>query len=475
MVLFPLTLTQVGLTFPHKTCFTDFSTQIYQGARIAIIGRNGSGKSNLLEILQGLKTPSEGQIHIPSGITFGYVPQIIAGSENLSGGQRFNDALTKALIKTPDVLVLDEPTNHLDMNNKNSLLHLLQRFKGVLIIASHDAELLRTCVNTLWDIEDGKITVFSGNYDDYREARVQQRTSLEHELHHLGQQQKATHQALMKEQGRARNSRLSGEKHIGQRKWPTIVSQAKARRAEETSGRKKNDIRQKKMELSHKLAQTRLPEIIIPRFALGSAPVSASKAIVAIADGACGYGHPVLDNIFLTLAAGGRLGITGSNGSGKSTLAKAIVNDKAVIKSGTWTLPSPEDIGYLDQHYATLDRAATVLNTIQATAPHWGMVDIRRHLNDFLFRKNEEINACISTLSGGERARLSLAQIAASPPKLLILDEITNNLDLETRLHVTQILKPYPCALIVISHDIDFLTDIGIENFYDLSKTKAKQ
>ena len=103
-------------------------------------------------------------------------------------------------------------------------------------------------------------------------------------------------------------------------------------------------------------------------------------------------------------------------------------------------------------------------------APDWDHSEVRRHLNDFLFRKNEEVNELVSNLSGGEKARLSLAQIAARSPKLLILDEVTNNLDLETRQHVIEVLKVYPGAMIVISHDEDFLDEIGVSGRYEVEK-----
>lgn len=135
-------------------------------------------------------------------------------------------------------------------------------------------------------------------------------------------------------------------------------------------------------------------------------------------------------------------------------------------------MPKPEDIGYLDQHYSTLVSTRTVFEEIQTLAPTWPHEGVRRLLNDFLFRKNEEVLALVSTLSGGEKARLSLAKIAAKTPKLLILDEVTNNLDLETRAHVIQVLNHYPGALIVISHDEEFLKEIGIENFYELKSRK---
>jgi len=276
-------------------------------------------------------------------------------------------------------------------------------------------------------------------------------------------------ETVMKEQVRAAKSRAKGEKHIEQRKWPTIVSDAKARRAAETSGRKKKAINHNKQDLIDQLSELRLPEILKPKFSLEVSGVG-SKALVFIQEGACGYDELILQNIYLSVGAQDRMAIRGDNGSGKTTLIKAILNDPSVTKSGDWYVPNREDIGYLDQHYGTLDPHKTALETIHDLVPTWTHGDIRRHLNDFLFRKNEEVNALIKTLSGGEKARLTLAQIAAKTPKLLILDEITNNLDLETRAHVIQVLKDYPGAMMVISHDEDFLKAIQITNFYNINQ-----
>ncbi len=472
MMHHPISFTQLGLNFPQKICFSGFSSQVQSGMRIALMGRNGCGKSTLLQMIQGLKNPSEGQIHVPKDVTFGYVPQVIEDFVNLSGGQRLNEALTLALASNPNVLLLDEPTNHLDLRNRRSLMRLLQKFSGTLIVVSHDVELLRTCIDTLWHIDHGKISVFSGNYDDYMQEIRSQRNALEQELKSLEGEKKQSHLDLMKEQTRAKNSRSKGEKHINQRKWPTIVSGAKARRSEETSGRKRKQISAKKHDLIEKLSDLRLPEIITPKFSLRSEELNFSKILVSIRDGSCGYDVPLLEGIFLTLNACGRMAITGDNGSGKSTLVKAILNEATVIKSGDWIMPKLEDIGYLDQHYETLTPDRTVFEEIQTLIPHWSQEEIRRHLNTFLFRKNEEVLARVFTLSGGEKVRLSLAQIAAKTPKLLILDEITNNLDLETRVHVIQVLSHYPGALIAISHDEDFLKEIGVKDFYELKSGK---
>jgi ATPase subunit of ABC transporter with duplicated ATPase domains len=144
------------------------------------------------------------------------------------------------------------------------------------------------------------------------------------------------------------------------------------------------------------------------------------------------------------------------------TILKAILNDNKVIRSGNWYVT--KDIGYLDQDYNNLDLGKSVLENIASLAPYWNLQEIRRHLNDFLFRKNEEVNTLAKDLSGGEKVRLSLAMIAAKTPKLLLLDEITNNLDLETRQHVIEVLKEYPGSIIVISHDEDFLQEIEIKD-----------
>jgi ATPase subunit of ABC transporter with duplicated ATPase domains len=465
----PISFHNVGISFPQKVCFEGFTTQIQSGHRIAIIGQNGSGKSTLLKMLQGLVEPSGGDLRLPDDIVFGYVSQVIDEFDSLSGGQRLNEALTQALASGPNLLLLDEPTNHLDLRNRRSLMRMLQSYPGTLITVSHDVELLRNCVGTLWHIENGKVHIFSGSYDDYiREVRIK-RASLEQDLIYLDRQKKEAHQALMKEQMRAAKSRAKGEKHIEQRKWPTIVSDAKARRAAETSGRKKSAISHKKQDVLEQLSELRLPEILKPRFSLETSGIG-SKALVSIQEGACGYDELVLKNIYLSVGPQDRMAIRGDNGSGKTMLIKAILNDPSIIKSGDWHVFSSEDIGYLDQHYGTLDPHKTAFETIHDLVPTWIHGEIRKHLNDFLFRKNEEVNALVKILSGGERARLSLAQIAAKTPRMLILDEITNNLDLETRDHVIQVLKDYPGAMMVISHDEDFLKAIKITHFYNVNQ-----
>ncbi|MFI0347607.1 MAG: ABC-F family ATP-binding cassette domain-containing protein [Chthoniobacterales bacterium] len=467
----PLQLQNVSLAFRHKICFEEVHLQISYGSRIAIIGRNGSGKSTLLKMLHGSYEPTNGAIKIPEAATIGYVPQIIEDFDALSGGERLNKAVTEALSVHPNILLLDEPTNHLDRHHRASLMRMLRSFEGTLIVVSHDVELLRHCIDTLWHIDNERIHIFSGKYDDYLRERKIQRAALEQELSQLNRQKKNMHELLMREQVRAAKSRAKGAKSIAQKKWSPVVGNAKADQAEQTSGRKKTAIDHKKQNLSEQLSSLRLPEIIVPTFSLKAADVG-DHIIVSISDGSLGYQHqePLLQHISLSLGSHERIALSGDNGTGKSTLLKAFLNNAFLVKSGDWYQPKFEYIGYFDQHYSTLSPKKSVLETISELLPECPHAEVRRHLNDFLFRKNEEVNTLVETLSGGEKARLSLAQIAAKTPKLLLLDEITNNLDLETRAHVIEVLKAYPGAMIVISHDADFLKEIGIEKTVSISK-----
>ncbi len=214
------------------------------------------------------------------------------------------------------------------------------------------------------------------------------------------------------------------------------------------------------------------PEVIKSKFTIKAA--EHHKALITIREASVAYaqGPAILSAIDFHMEARERVAFCGDNGSGKSTLVKAILGDPQLIKTGHWMVPNRIDIGYLDQHYTNLDSQKTVLDVMVANM-QGTYLEVRKHLNDFLFRKNEEVHARIDNLSGGEKARLSLALIAACPPKLLILDELTNNLDLETRAHVIQVLQAFPGAMIVISHDEDFLRAIKIESSYQMIKGRV--
>jgi ATPase subunit of ABC transporter with duplicated ATPase domains len=460
----PILINNIGLSFPQKTCFLNFSTQINSRMRIGIIGRNGSGKSNLLKIIQGQIDPSEGEIKIPKNIVFGYLPQFINKFFDESGSERFNKALNQALAINPSILLLDEPSNHLDINNRQSLLHIINSYSGSLIIASHDINLLSNSVDILWCIDDEKVQIFRGSYDNYILEKTRKHFAIKQELALIHQKAKECHYALMKEQIRAKKGKKQGEKHKKQRRWPTVVSATKIGRAVETTGKKKKQINTRKQELVDTLSELKMSKIIRPKFSLLVKKMN--KTILFIVDGSIGYQKPIINNINFIVGGDEKVAIVGNNGSGKSTLVKSILNTPNITKSGEWYTPAIDDIGYLDQHYNNLDLNSTLFEEISDLVPSWPQFKIRQHLNDFLFHKNEEVNALMETFSGGEKVRACLAKIVAKAPKLVILDEITNNLDIETKNHVVEVLKNYLGSVIIISHDEDFLNQIGINTFY---------
>lgn len=450
----------ISLYFSHKTCFSDFTTTIAWGQRIAITGDNGTGKSSLLRIVQGELAPSEGQLIRPPELGIGYVGQIQEQETSFSGGQRVNLALSRALGNARDLLLLDEPTNHLDAENRRSLTRMLNNYDGSVLLVTHDAVLMDQVCDTVWHIGGGRISIFQGRYTDFLAQQRLQNEAIEKQFTRLKHAQQDAHKTLMQEQERASHAKQRGIQSIQRSKWATIKSPAKLARGNTTAGHKRAELRQQRENLVAQSAQLVRDIIIEPQFHLTHA-IKSSSHLVQISDGSVGYDNSILTGLFLTQKQEERIALSGRNGSGKSTLARAIMGDANLKRTGDWYLPAQQDIGYLDQHYANLNPQQTVLESLADVAPTWAELALRRHLSDFLFRQNGAVDVRVGRLSGGEKARLSLARIAARPPQLLILDELTNNLDRRVRQHVIEILQDYPGAMLLISHDEDFLRQLG--------------
>lgn len=461
----PLSLNNLSLIFSDKPCFEDFSAVIQPGSKIAIMGRNGSGKSSLLKILAGQLENFEGDVAWTGDELVGYVPQTISTYDSLSGGERFQQKLTEALQLGPNILLLDEPTNHLDKQARQSLFQMLSYFYGTYLIVTHDVEVLRNHVDQIWHLQDGQIFIFNGNYDDYLHELTSQQNALHDRSKQLSKERKKAHQNLMKLQKSSKNRRAYGEKKYDDDK---LLLRARQASGQSTVNKNKKHLADKREAISNELSSIRFAEELKPKFSISANQTKSS--LLTISDGEVGYAKPLIKSMSLSLSGQDRVALQGRNGSGKSTLIKAILGDELVVKSGDWYLPQQKDIGYLDQHYQSLQPDLTVLDSLTSLNLGWSHQEVRKHLNDFLFRKNEEVEKQVSSLSSGEKARLSLAVIAAKTPKILLLDEVTNNLDLETKEHVIQVLNAYPGALIVISHEQDFLDQININATYVIER-----
>ncbi len=438
--------------FSQKICFSDFDAEITEGSRIGVIGRNGAGKSTLLKMI------SERLIDVA------YIPQMILDFEHLSGGERFNKKLSEAMGQCPSFLLLDEPTNHLDGFNRKSLVRMLNKFRGALIVVTHDVELLRNCIDTIWHIDQGYVSVFHGSYDNYMHELIRKKQSIENQRSAVKLSERVLKEKIKKNQERISKRKAYGKKKVRDGSLSKMAGDLRGMKSEKAEGKVMRDFDNIKKKLSEQLQDVFVPKVITPKFYFTGRE---EKSFVGIVDGEVGYcdGEIILNNI--NISTGENFAIVGRNGSGKSTLMKAICGDGNIYKRGEWFVP--KSISYIDQYYSLLDREKTVFDTIRDAVSDWTPREIRKHLNDFLFRKNEEVEISIKYLSGGELARLAMAKIAAAPTELMILDEITNNIDIETRNHLVSVLNAYNSQVILVSHDEDFIKSIGINQIFDMS------
>ena len=459
-----LKIRDISLQFASNICFENFSSQIIQGQKIAVIGNNGSGKSSLLKLLRNEIEPICGCIDFNSDLQIEYVDQIIECHTKLSGGERFNKEFFQKIELSPDLLMLDEPTNHLDLQNRESLISIINSLSCAVIFATHDKDLISQCAEVIWHIDKGVIHQFRGKFDEYIRKHENEKYKIELKLRELNRESCLAHNKLMQEQERAKKSKQYGRnKYRGDK----INLSSKKRKGETTTGNRKAAISDYKNELREKMELIYEPKKIVPKFAFDQQKIRTDRNILEIRDGSIGYRSIILKNISLQLAHNQRMAIKGRNGSGKTTLMKAIMSDNQVFIQGEWITPQKKDIGYLDQFYKNFI-GITPFDEIKHNMPNASDSEIRQHLNCYLFRSNDQVYASIRTLSGGERARLSIAAIASRAFKLLVLDEPTNNIDMETASHLIDVLNNYSGSLIVISHDNNFLQQIGVESEYHL-------
>jgi ATP-binding cassette subfamily F protein uup len=457
-------LRDIGLTFGGTPLLSGVDLTVEAGDRLCLVGRNGSGKSTLLKIAAGLIEPDRGTRFLQPGATVRYLPQEpdfsgaastlayvqsglgpgddphqprylleqlgLAGDEDparLSGGEARRAAIARALAPHPDILLLDEPTNHLDLTTIEWLERELQARKSALVLISHDRRLLSNLSrSTVW-LDRGQTRRLERGFAEFEAWR----------------------DAVLAEEER--------EQHKLDRK---IVAEEDWLRYGVTARRKRNVRRLGDL---HALRQARRDY----RGAAGKAAVSASQAepsgvLVIEADAvAKSYENRSIVNGFSTrIQRGDRIGIVGPNGSGKTTLLNLLTGE-LTPDSGTVRLGANIQMATLDQQRESLNPNSTAADTL--TGGRGDTVTVAgepRHvigyLKDFLFAP-EQARSPVRVLSGGERGRLLLAQALAKPSNLLVLDEPTNDLDLETLDVLEEMLAEYAGTVLLISHDRDFL------------------
>ncbi len=455
-----LTLKQASLAFGGPPVLDRVDLRIERGDRICLLGRNGEGKTSLLRLLAGDEVPDSGELRRESGLRVGFLPQEVAADlagpvldivggapheaeralslvglppegdfEELSTGRRRRVLLARALVNDPDILLLDEPTNHLDIPAIRRLEELLGRFKGTVVFVTHDRDFLRARARRIIELDRGRLLVWDCDYDTFLRRR-------EAEL------------AAEKKQQREFDRRLAEEEV-----W---IRQGVRERRTRNEGRVR---RLKAMREERRARRAQLGDV---KFSLQDA--ERSGRLVARAEGVSfGYGDDdVIRDLDCAVLRGDRVGVVGPNGAGKTTLLRLLLGELEP-RAGSIRLGTNLEVAYFDQQRETLDETRSVQDNV-ADGNDQVTVDGRKvhvltWLQRFLFTP-DRARSPLARLSGGERNRLLLARLFTRPFNLLVLDEPTNDLDLETLELLEDLLADFDGTLLLVSHDRAFLENV---------------
>lgn len=461
-----LNIEHISKNFGEKLIFDDVSYGIHEGDKIGIVGINGTGKTTLLKMIAGLEEPDEGQIIRQNGLRVTYLPQnpkfpegasvldyvadgkweqdwntqseaktvltklgildYMAKIDTLSGGQKKRVALARTLVNPADVLVLDEPTNHIDNEMAMWLEDYLNRFKGVLIMVTHDRYFLDRVTNKILEIDHGKLYGYTENYSGFLELKAQ-REEME-----LASERKRQSVLRMELEWAKRGCRARSTKQ-----------RARLERLEALKNGK-TPVQEKQVELDS--VGTRMGKKTIELHHISKS--YGEKRLIADFD------YIVLKNQ--------RLGIIGPNGCGKSTLMK-IITGRIDPDQGEVEIGDTIRIGYFAQEAEAMDGKQRVIDYIKDTAEYVptkeGRITASQMLERFLFDPVMQYTP-IEKLSGGEKRRLYLLKILMEAPNVLILDEPTNDLDIPTLTILEDYLESFAGIVITVSHDRYFLDNV---------------
>lgn len=497
--------------------FEQVKLTVKQGDKTAIVGTNGSGKSTLLKLLTGKLEIEEGSSTLNCSAY--YVPQIdltvtqknlkifeyieefydewwdvLSKLEELfeltldpefevktlSGGELMKLNLAIAIKHNPDVLILDEPTNHLDVNSINTLIKFINETtagKYTYIIVSHNIFFLDKVVNNIWELENKKITAYGGNYSFYKE-------------------QKALHLTGIKKKYDIAKEKLEKAKQLEQRDLEKQAKKANAakrdfikggidkrefnegKNAATTLQHGKSTILEKIMtEAEQKLENLETEERRLAFINLKNTSENVGRTVFEVKDATLSVAKKdLIKDINLKVIYGDRIVFSGNNGSGKTSLVKALIgtNSEQVVLKGEVAIGKNMQWVYIDQNYSLVKPDLNLIQSLMEYHKSITESHAKEQLGKFQFKTESEMKKLSKNLSGGEMVRLIMAMITSFPIDLVILDEPTNNLDVETVDVLITALNNFRGAVMVISHNIDFLTRINVKTAYLIKDKKFK-
>lgn len=464
-----ITIEHLTKSYTERLLFDDTSFSIGDGEKVGLIGINGTGKSTLLKIVAGLEEPDDGSVIRRRNLYIRYLPQIpqfmpgdsvldsivrdnrnephftsreeieasaktiltklgiydfTAKVETLSGGQRKRVALTSVLLSTADLLILDEPTNHLDSEMADWLEDYLKKFRGALLMITHDRYFLDSVTNRIVELDKGKLYSYQSNYEGFLKLKAE-RLDMMAASERKRQSILRTELAWMQRGARARSTKQKAH-----------IQRYEALRDQEA------------------------PELTDGQVEMESISSRLGRTTVEIEHLSKAYGDKVLMRDFnYVFLKNDRIGIIGPNGSGKSTLMKMIAG-WVKPDSGTIEIGQTIKLGYFSQENEDMDVSLKVIDYIRNVAEYVqtkdGSISASQMLERFLFPSSVQYTT-ISRLSGGERRRLYLLRILMSAPNVLLLDEPTNDLDIRTLMILEDYLDSFQGIVITVSHDRYFL------------------
>jgi ATPase subunit of ABC transporter with duplicated ATPase domains len=516
-------LDRVSFAWPDGTLALSEVSGAFGAGRTGLVGRNGSGKTTLLRLIAGELAPTAG--HVATSSEVAYLPQRLtldvrrpvaellgvaaplgalraiesgdadprhfdvvgddwdietrshaalaeAGLQpdmlerrvgELSGGEAVLTAIAGIRLRAAGITLLDEPTNNLDRDARARLADLVRAWRGALIVVSHDLSLLELMDETA-ELYQNRLSVFGGPYSQWREWLDAEQDAARSAERQALQVVKREKRDRIEAEVKIARRKAMGRKAQLDKRVPPIVAGGLKRAAEVSAGKMRTEMRDRESSAREALdaAERRVRDDDALRIDLPDPGVPAGRRIATLGDGERSW----------VVQGPERVALVGPNGVGKSSLLERLVRPSAVHNAGTRA--HTDRIGYLPQRVDGLDEQASVLENVRAAASALPDRELRNRLARFLIR-GDTVDRQVATLSGGERFRVALARLllAEPPPQLLVLDEPTNNLDLDTVDQFVEALAAYRGAVLVVSHDDAFLERLGIDTTLEIGKGRT--